>query len=192
MRKVVVLTGVPASGGTTVTKKAMEQLAAHGQVFKMVTYSDVMLDEALQRRWVETRDDIRKLDPVRQRELQKIAARTISKMATNPLVVDTHATVRTPTGYLPGLPTWVLDELKPELILIVETAPEEIIRRRNADKSRKRDAQDEIGVQEHQQVNKAICMAYAAYTGAAVKILQNPDGKLGQAVAELVATLKEH
>jgi len=192
MRKVVILTGVPASGGTTVTKKAMEKLAAHGQVFKMVTYSDVMLDEALQRRWVETRDDIRKLDPVRQRELQKIAARTISKMATNPLVVDTHATIRTPTGYLPGLPTWVLDELKPELILIVETAPEEIIRRRNADKSRKRDAQDEIGVQEHQQVNKAICMAYAAYTGAAVKILQNPDGKLGQAVAELVATLKEH
>ena len=192
MRKVVILTGVPASGGTTVTKKAMEKLAAHGQVFKMVTYSDVMLDEALQRRWVETRDDIRKLDPVRQRELQKIAARTISKMATNPLVVDTHATVRTPTGYLPGLPTWVLDELKPELILIVETAPEEIIRRRNADKSRKRDAQDEIGVQEHQQVNKAICMAYAAYTGAAVKILQNPDGKLGQAVAELMATLKEY
>ena len=192
MRKVVILTGVPASGGTTVTKKAMEKLAAHGQVFKMVTYSDVMLDEALQRRWAETRDDIRKLDPMRQRELQKIAARTISKMATNPLVVDTHATVRTPTGYLPGLPTWVLDELKPELILIVETAPEEIIRRRNADKSRKRDAQDEIGVQEHQQVNKAICMAYAAYTGAAVKILQNPDGKLGQAVAELVATLKEH
>jgi adenylate kinase len=191
MRNVVILTGVPASGGTTVTRKAIERLEAQGQPLKMVTYSDVMLDEALQRGWVTIRDDIRKLDPARQRDLQKTAARTISKMATTPLVVDTHATVRTPRGYLPGLPTWVLDELEPELILIVETAPREIIRRRNADKSRQRDAQDTTGVQEHQEVNKAICMAYAAHTGATVKILQNPDGKLDEAVAELVATLQK-
>jgi adenylate kinase len=190
MRKVVILTGVPASGGTTVTKKAIEHLEAQGQPFKMVTYSDVMLDEALQHRWVKIRDDIRKLEPTRQRELQRTAARTISKMATTPLVVDTHATVRTPEGYLPGLPSWVLDELQPELILVVETVPNEIIRRRNADKSRKRDAQDERGVQEHQEVNRAICMAYAAHTGATVKILQNPDGKLDEAVAELVVTLQ--
>jgi adenylate kinase len=191
MRKVVILTGVPASGGTTVTRKAIERLEAQGQPLKMVTYSDVMLDEALQRGWVKIRDGIRKLDPAMQRDLQKTAARTISKMATTPLVVDTHATVRTPRGYLPGLPTWVLDELEPELILIVETAPSEIIRRRNADKSRQRDAQDTTGVQEHQEVNKAICMAYAAHTGATVKILQNPDGKLDEAVAELVATLQK-
>ena len=135
------------------------------------THSDVMLDEALQRRWVKMRDDIRKLDPARQRELQKTAARAISKMATTPLVVDTHATVRTSRSS--GLPTWVLDELKPELILIVETRPNEIIRRRNADKSRQRDAQDAMGVQEHQEINKAICMAYAAHTGATVKRLHN-------------------
>ncbi|MGZ5520956.1 MAG: adenylate kinase [Halobacteriota archaeon] len=192
MRRVIVLTGVPASGGTTVTKKAIEKLERQGQPFKMVTYSDVMLDEALRSGWVKVRDDIRKLEPVQQRELQKIAARAIAQMATTALVVDTHATVRTPRGYLPGLPTWVLDELKPELILIVETAPNEIIRRRNADKSRQRDAQDAMAVQQHQDVNKAICMAYAAYSGATVKILQNPDGKLDQAVAELVLTLQEN
>ena len=157
----------------------------------MITYSDVMLEEALRCRWVKIRDDIRKLDPVKQRDLQKSAARTISKMATTPLVVDTHATVRTRHGYLPGLPTWVLEELKPDLILIVETTPDEIIRRRNADKSRQRDAQDAAGVQEHQEVNRAICMAYAAHTGATVKILQNPDGKLDEAVAELAVTLQE-
>jgi adenylate kinase len=192
MRKVVVLTGVPASGGTTVTKKAIEKLERQGQPFQMVTYSDVMLDEALQRGWVKARDDIRKLEPVQQRDLQKIAARAIAEMATTALIVDTHATVRTPRGYLPGLPTWVLDELKPELILIVETAPDEIIRRRNADKSRQRDAQDAVAVQQHQEVNKAICMAYAAYSGATVKILQNPDGKLDEAVTELVLTLQEN
>jgi adenylate kinase len=191
MRKVVVLTGVPASGGTTVTKKAIEKLEAEGQPFRMVTYSDVMLDEALRRGWVKVRDDIRKLDPVQQRDLQKIAARAIAQTGTTALVVDTHATVRTAQGYLPGLPTWVLDELKPDLILIVEAAPSEIIRRRNDDKSRQRDTQDEAAVQQHQDVNKAICMAYAAYTGATVRILQNPDGQLDKAVAELVVTLRE-
>ncbi len=192
MSKIVVLTGVPASGGTTVTRKAIEYLEAQGNPFKMVVYSDIMLEEALQRRWVQARDEIRKLDPRKQRDLQQIAARTIADMATTPLVVDTHATVRTPKGYLPGLPTWVLNELKPDLILIVEAKPEEIIRRRNADKSRKRDVQDVRGIQEHQDVNKAICMAYAAYTGATVKILQNPDGMLDEAVQELMATLQAY
>ena len=190
MPKVVILTGVPASGGTTVTKKAIEVLEGHGQQLTMVTYSDVMLEEASRRGWANARDDIRKLDPSEQRDLQTTAARSISEMATTGLVVDTHATVRTPRGYLPGLPTSVLDELKPELIIVVESAPGEIIRRRNADKSRQRDAQDAMAVQQHQDVNKAICMAYAAYTGATVKILQNPDGRLDEAVAELVLTLQ--
>ncbi len=192
MSKIVVLTGVPASGGTTVTRKAIEQLEAQGNPFKMVIYSDIMLEEAIQRGWVQARDDIRKLDPPKQRDLQQIAARTIADMATTPLVVDTHATVRTPKGYLPGLPTWVLNELKPDLILVVEAEPQEIMRRRNADKSRKRDVQDERGIQEHQEVNKAICMAYAAYTGATVKILQNRDGKLSEAVQELMSTLQAY
>jgi adenylate kinase len=156
----------------------------------MITYSDVMLEEASRRGWANARDDIRKLDPSEQRDLQKTAARSISEKATTGLVVDTHATVRTQRGYLPGLPTWVLDELRPELIIVVESAPSEIIRRRNADKSRQRDAQDATAVQQHQDVNKAICMAYAAYTGATVKILQNPDGRLDEAVAELVLTLQ--
>jgi adenylate kinase len=190
MPKVVILTGVPASGGTTVTKKAIEVLEGHGQQLTMVTYSDVMLEEASRRGWANARDDIRKLDPSEQRDLQKTAARSISEMDSTGLVVDTHATVRTPRGYLPGLPTWVLDELKPELIIVVESAPGEIIRRRNADKSRQRDAQDAMAVQQHQDVNKAICMAYAAYSGATVKILQNPDGRLDEAVAELVLTLQ--
>ncbi|MGZ4904256.1 MAG: adenylate kinase, partial [Halobacteriota archaeon] len=132
----------------------------------------------------------RKLEPQKQRDLQRIAARIIADTATTSLVVDTHATMRTPKGYLPGLPVWVLDELKPDLILVVEAAPKEIMRRRSTDKSRSRDVQDEQGIQEHQEVNRAICMAYAAHTGATVKILQNPDGKLSEAMHELVLTLQ--
>ncbi len=192
MSQIVVLTGIPGSGKTTVTRKAIEKLEARGHRLRMVTYSDIMLDEALKRGLVQVRDEIRKLAPQKQRELQSIAARLIADMATTSLVVDTHATMRTPKGYLPGLPTWVLDELKPDIILVVEAAPEEIIRRRNTDKSRNRDVQDERGILEHQEINRAICMAYAAHTGATVRILQNPDGKLSEAVQELMVTLQAY
>ena len=190
MSQIVVLTGIPGSGKTTVTRKAIEKLAARGNPFQMVTYSDIMLDEAIHRGWVQVRDEIRKLEPHKQLDLQRMAARIIADMATTSLVVDTHATMRTPRGYLPGLPVWVLDELKPDLILVVEATPAEIIGRRNADKSRNRDVQGEQGIREHQDVNRAICMAYAAHTGATVKILQNADGKLDEAAQELMLTLQ--
>jgi adenylate kinase len=30
------------------------------------------------------------------------------------VIVDTHCTVKTPKGYMPGLPAWVLKEIKPD------------------------------------------------------------------------------
>ena len=190
MTHVTILTGVPASGGTTVTKHAIEKLEAEGERFEMVTYSDIMLEEALLRNWVAARDDMRKMDPTRQKELQIIAAKKIAEMKTASIIVDTHATVRTTRGYLPGLPIGVLDKLKPEMIIVVEASEEQILRRRNADKSRVRDVQDVAGVREHQEVNRATCMAYAFYTGAPVKIVQNKDGKLSDAVEELLIALR--
>jgi adenylate kinase len=149
-----------------------------------------MLEEALLRNWVAARDDIRKMDPARQKELQTIAAKKIAEMKTASIIIDTHATVRTPKGYLPGLPIWVLDELNPEMIIVVESSEEQILRRRSVDKSRVRDVQDVAGVREHQEINRATCMAYAFYTGATVKILQNKDGKLSDAVEELTNALR--
>ena len=43
---------------------------------------------------------------------------------------------------------------------------------------------------EHQQLNRAIAMAYAALTGATVKIVKNRDGKLSEAVKDMEETLR--
>ncbi|MEM3401911.1 MAG: AAA family ATPase, partial [Candidatus Hadarchaeales archaeon] len=106
------------------------------------------------------------------------------------VLVDTHCLVKKPEGYYPGLPIWVLEELKPDLLLIVEAAPEEITRRRVKDADRKRDAEVQLEIEEHQLLNRATAMAYAALTGAAVKIIKNRDGKLNEAVEEMVSVLR--
>lgn len=176
----VVVTGIPGTGKTTVLERA---IAESGKKYIYVNYGDVMFDEAKSRGLVKDRDEMRKLDPKIQKEIQRNAAKKIGKMEN--VIVDTHASILTPNGYLPGLPEWVLKEIMPNIIVILEASPEEILRRRAKDTSRKRDADDIEGIKEHQEMNRAVAMAYSVLTGATIKIIQNHDNGLEEAVKNL-------
>ena len=106
------------------------------------------------------------------------------------VIVDTHCTIKTPKGYMPGLPEWVLKKLKPTAIVVVEADPEEIYNRRSKDKSRTRDPDSKEKIAEHQQMNRAVAMAYAAFTGATVKIVFNHDNAIDDAVKEAAPVLE--
>ncbi len=187
MKKIIVVTGTPGAGKTTILKKVIERI---GNKYKIVNYGDVMLEIAKNKNLVKNRDEIRKLDTNIQREIQKEAARKISEMARDSnVIVDTHCLIKTPEGYLPGLPVWVLEELKPNVIVLIEADPDEIIRRRQKDKTRYRDVENEKELKIHQEMNRAIATAYAMITGATVKIIENHDGKLEEAVQELLKLL---
>jgi len=176
----IVVTGIPGTGKTTVLNKAIEQAE---KKYKVVNYGDVMLEEAKSKGLVKDRDEMRKLDPKIQKEIQKNAAKKIGKMEN--VIIDTHASILTPNGYLPGLPEWVLKEIMPNTIVILEASPEEISRRRAKDATRKRDDEDIEGIKEHQEMNRAIAMAYAVLTGATVKIIRNPDNGVEEAAKNL-------
>jgi adenylate kinase len=103
--------------------------------------------------------------------------------------VDTHCTVRTPRGYLPGLPKWVLETLKPKQIILVEADPEEILRRRISDESRKREKSPLEDIEEHQEMNRKVAMVYSTLTGAIVTIIKNHDNRLDEAVENFVKSL---
>ena len=77
------------------------------------------------------------------------------------VIVDTHCTIKTPQGYMPGLPEWVLRELKPTSIVLVEADPGEIYGRRARDTTRNRDPDSKEQIAEHQFMNRAAAMAYA-------------------------------
>lgn len=184
--KVVVVAGIPGSGSTTVLKKALE-----GLDYVHVNYGDVMLEIAKGKGLVEDRDSIRKLSPEVQKEVQREAAKSIRERAEQSnIIVDTHCTIKTPKGFLPGLPSWVLEELKPNQFVLIEADGDEILLRRISDTTRTRDAEKLQDINLHQEMNRAVSMAYAAQTGATVQIIANHDDELEKTVGRMIETLK--
>jgi len=188
--KIVVVTGTPGVGKSTVVTKAIEKLRSAGIDYEFVNYGDFMLEVAKKKMGITDRDKMRKLPNKVYREIQKKAAEDIAHVAERkPVLLDTHCTVKKPEGYYPGLPKWVLESLQPEAIVIIEAPAQEILGRRSKDAGRSRDKEVLAEIEEHQQLNRAVAMAYAAFTGAAVRIIVNRDGKLNDAVNEMVEAL---
>jgi adenylate kinase len=186
----IVVTGMPGSGSSTVIKEAL-MLNEKGLEFTPLNYGDVMFEAASDAGLVEKRDGMRKLPREKQQEIQRLAGDKIAelKKSTN-LIIDTHCTIKTPSGYLPGLPDYVLREIKPDQFVLIEANPDEILARRQTDKTRERDVEDETGIEEHQFMNRAMSMAYACLSGAPVKIIQNHDGEVEKAAKEFFELMK--
>ncbi|KAA0000481.1 MAG: adenylate kinase [Thermoplasmata archaeon] len=178
-----IIAGIPGAGKTTVLSEALK----HHRM-EVINYGDVMFEMARQE-GIEKRDDMRTLPQETQRNIQKRAAEKIAEK--EDVIIDTHCTVKTPYGYLPGLPHEVLMILRPERIILVETSPEEIAARREKDADiRKRDAESIEEMHLHQMMNRMAAMSYAVLTGATVKIVQNREGKIEEAARELARALE--
>lgn len=180
---VIVVTGIPGVGKTTVMKKAAE-----GMAVEFVTFGTVMADMAIEMNLVKDRDEMRKLTLEQQKKLQIKSAEKVASMGN--VILDTHCTVKTPKGYMPGLPEWVIKRINPTAIVVVEADPEEIYNRRANDPSRNRDPDTVEQIAEHQMINRAAAMAYAALSGATVKIVFNHNNAIDAAVKQAAPVLK--
>ena len=184
--KVVVVAGIPGSGSTTVLQHALKETD-----YVHLNYGDVMLEIAMEMGLVEDRDSIRRLPPETQKEIQRKAAETIRIRAEESnTIVDTHCTIKTPSGFLPGLPKWVLEALQPDMFILIEADGDEILLRRVSDTTRTRDMERLQEINLHQEMNRATAMAYAVYTGATVKIIENHNDLLESSVEEMKKALK--
>jgi adenylate kinase len=189
MGKRVVITGVPGVGKTTVINKALEVLGTEGIEYQSINFGTFMFETAVQEGLVRDRDEMRKLDKAFQKRLQKNAAAAIGTLTGN-IIIDTHCSVKTPRGYLAGLPEWVLRELNPDGIILVETDEDQILMRRLNDPTRVRDMDSAREILEHQQFNRSLSAAYATITGCTVKIVKNQDFLLERAAADMAAVLR--
>ncbi|CDG64895.1 MAG: adenylate kinase [Methanobacterium sp.] len=183
--KVVVVAGIPGSGSTTVLQHALKETD-----YVHLNYGDVMLEIAMEMGLVDDRDSIRRLPPETQKEIQRKAAETIRTRAEESnTIVDTHCTIKTPSGFLPGLPKWVLEALQPDMFILIEADADEILMRRISDATRTRDMERAEDINLHQEMNRATAMAYAVYTGATVKIIENHNDLLENSVEEMKKVL---
>ena len=175
----IIVTGIPGVGKTTVMDAAASKAGA-----RIVVYGTEMFKVAQERGLVKHRDDMRRLDPAVQKDVQMAAAEGMAAMGD--IIVDTHCTIKTAKGYLPGLPAWVLERLKPTTIVLVEADPAEIKGRRDADATRNRDADSLQAIADHQAHNRRFAAAYAVLTGATVHTVYNHDGKVDEAIAQVI------
>ncbi|WP_440949106.1 adenylate kinase [Methanosphaerula subterraneus] len=185
----IIITGVPGVGKTTVINESILRLKEEGVDFQSISFGSFMFEMAVSKGLVKDRDDMRKLSRDEQKHLQQLAAAAIGKI-NGDVIIDTHASVKTPKGYLAGLPEWVLRELKPDVFVIVETDEDQILLRRLSDMTRVRDVDGFRALSEHQEFNRAIAAAYAMVTGCTVKIIKNPDHLLDKAVSDMVNLLR--
>ncbi len=179
----IVVAGIPGAGKTTVLNEALKI-----RKMDVINYGDVMFEMARQD-GIKDRDEMRKMPQEKQKEWQIKAAEKIGKM--EHVIIDTHSTIKTPYGYLPGLPYHILQIIKPDRIILVEADAEEIFARRKKDEGiRQRDEEGKEEIETHQMMNRIAAMSYAVLAGATVKIVHNRQGMLEEAAREIAAVLE--
>ncbi len=176
--------GVPGVGKTTILKGALEKL----ENYKTINFGTEMLKAGKEKGIVKNRDQLRKLNPEKEKKLQLKAVKKIKKEQN--LLIDTHLAIETKKGLLPGMPHRILKEINPERIILIETNAEDIIKRRRKDETRERE-DFKIDPATHQDINRAHAATASTLTGALIKIIKNQEGKIDKAVDELVNTLEE-
>jgi adenylate kinase len=190
------MTGVPGVGKSTVVKKTFEIAKEQGVKLdhEMVNFGDMMLKTATEKGLVKHRDEMRALPIEKQHDIQKTAAKEIRKLADKKnIILDTHAAIETPKGFIPGMPEWVLRELKPDVIVVLESRPEDINKFRKKDIGndfRRREVDNLEGIERHQSVNRSIAMAYSVLTGTPIKVIWKPEGTLPAAAETLLGVLR--
>ena len=192
MKKLVVITGIPGTGKTTICRE-LEKLAKEN--IKVINFGTVMVELAKKLGKELHRDDIRKHSVDFQSKLQIEAAKEIAgetEKLNGTLVVDTHMVIRTQEGYWAGLPRKVLEILKPNIFILIEATPEEILERRFKDADRKRDRVLREEIVEELAFSRYFAASCASITGAPIKIVKNPHGKQIEAVKEILSILEEN
>lgn len=170
----IVVVAVPGGGKTTV----MKYVRRRKPTVQIVNFGDYMLEVARERFGIKDRDEMRRKLPVdTYRMIQEEAARRIAELKGD-VLVDTHAAIKKPEGYYPGLPDHLIRLMKPDVIMLLEFNPQVVIERRMKDIRGEsgilragRDVESAEEIEMHQQANRYFAFAAANAVGCTVKIL---------------------
>lgn len=187
MSSLNIVVGLSGVGKSTVLEEAM---LLSKKDYKLINYGDKMFEVAEKQDLVDTRDEMKNLGVSTYKELQKTAAEEIFELAEDEdVIVDTHSAIKTPHGYIPGLPKWSIEELNPDKIIMLTASAEQIYQRSQSDSDREREHTSVEDTKEYQQIAREMASANAVQVGAYLKIIQNKEGKAEETSRKLIDVL---
>jgi len=186
--KKVIIVGIAGVGKTTIVSKVVEILKAKKISVSVSIFGSIMFEEA-KKKGITSRDELRKLSVPEQKELQSMAAKKISSLSDDIVIVDTHAFIATKEGFYPGLPHNVLEILMPDSFIVISARPEEIYNRRMKDTTRNRDIISIDAIKKELDVTSAMLSTCSILCGSPIKMVLNSEGKVDEAAKGIVSAM---
>ena len=183
--KKVVIVGIPGVGKTSLVTKIAELIKQKNKTVSVHSYGTIMLEEA-KKMGIKNRDELRTLPIEKQKELQKIAAETISNLSDDVIFIDTHAFISTKAGFYPGLPNYVIQIIQPTNFIAISASPDEIHNRRMKDGTRERDPISIEDIKKELAVQDAMLSSCSVFSGSPMKVIFNHEGKIEEAAVNVI------
>lgn len=179
---VAVVFGIPGVGKSSIVQQLCQDLG-----MERLHWGGIALEIGQQKGIIEQIDQLRKREMEVQKEVQAETVKIIvDKLTANPdkhYLIETHAAVKTPQGYLPGFtPEW-LEQIKPNLFIVYEAAAGHVYHRRMIDTTRERS--DDLTLNEiqiHFDITRYYSSSFAVLAKANMVIIENREGDLTYAV----------
>jgi len=183
--KKVVIVGIPGVGKTSLVTKIAELIKQKNKTVSVHSYGTIMFEEA-KKMGIKNRDELRTLPIEKQKELQKIAAETISNLSDDVIFIDTHAFISTKAGFYPGLPNYVIQIIQPTNFIAISASPDEIHDRRMKDGTRERDPISIEDIKKELAVQDAMLSSCSVFSGSPMKVIFNHEGKIEEAAVNVI------
>lgn len=186
--KKVVIVGIPGVGKTSLVTKIAELIKQKNKTVSVHSYGTIMFEEA-KKMGIKNRDELRTLPIEKQKELQKIAAETISNLSDDVIFIDTHAFISTKAGFYPGLPNYVIQIIQPTNFIAISASPDEIHNRRMKDGTRERDPISIEDIKKELAVQDAMLSSCSVFSGSPMKVIFNHEGKIEEAAVNVIEAI---
>ena len=186
--KKIIVVGIPGVGKTTLINKIAEIIKDRNKTVNVRNFGTVMFEVAKEN-GLNNRDELRKLPISEQKKLQKLAAEKLSKIDDDYIIIDTHAFIKTPEGYNPGLPYYVLQIIEPSLFISITAKTEEIYNRRMKDGTRNRDKVSIATIKKELDIQSAMMSACSVLSGSPLKHVLNTEGKLEETAIQIIKSI---